>query len=55
MPGKWNISQGHQFAEKIEKDIRALFPYAHTTVFTHMEPAEDPVSMLDISIDRTET
>ena len=53
MPGKWNISHGHKFAEKIEKEIRSLFPDAQTTVFTHLEPADDPVSMLDINIDRT--
>ena len=52
MPGKWNIHQGHNLAEEIEKDIRMLFPNAQTTVFTHLEPIEDPVSMLDISIDR---
>ena len=52
MPGTWNIHQGHKFAEQIEKDIRMLFPESHTTVFTHLEPVEDPVSMLDIGIDR---
>jgi cation diffusion facilitator family transporter len=52
MPGTWNIHQGHQLAEKIEKDIRMLFPGTHTTVFTHLEPVEDAASMLDISIDR---
>jgi cation diffusion facilitator family transporter len=52
MPGTWNIHQGHKLAEKIEKDIRMLFPESHTTVFTHLEPVEDPASMLDINIDR---
>lgn len=52
IPGIWNIHQGHNLAEKIEKDIRMLFPRAQTTVFTHLEPIEDPKSMLDISIDR---
>jgi cation diffusion facilitator family transporter len=52
MPGTWNIHQGHKLAEKIEKDIRMLFPDTHTTVFTHLEPDGDPESMLDISIDR---
>lgn len=52
MPGTWNIHQGHKLAEKIEKDIRMLFPDTRTTVFTHFEPAGDPESMLDISIDR---
>ena len=52
MPGIWNIHKSHNLAEQIEKDIRMLFPNAQTTVFTHLEPIEDPESMLDISIDR---
>jgi cation diffusion facilitator family transporter len=52
MPGKMDIQQGHNLAEKVENDIRILFPNTQTTVFTHLEPVEDPVSMLDISIDR---
>lgn len=53
MSGKMDIQQGHNLAEKVENDIRMLFPNTQTTVFTHLEPIEDPVSMLDISIDRT--
>lgn len=51
MPGKWNLHQGHTLAEKVEKDVRKLFPGSPTTVFTHIEPVEDPESMLDIGID----
>jgi hypothetical protein len=51
--GKTNTSSLRlPLGEKIEKDIRMLFPGTHTTVFTHLEPVEDPASMLDISIDR---
>jgi len=52
VPGKMDIQQGHNLAEKIENDLRGLFPNTQTTVFTHLEPIEDPVSMLDINIDR---
>jgi divalent metal cation (Fe/Co/Zn/Cd) transporter len=52
MQGTLNIHQGHNIAEKIEKDMRMLFPDTYTTVFTHFESAGDPESMLDISIDR---
>jgi cation diffusion facilitator family transporter len=52
MPGTMNIHQGHDLAEKVEQDIRMLFPNTQTTVFTHLEPIEDLSSMLDISIDR---
>jgi cation diffusion facilitator family transporter len=51
MPGKWTIQEGHDTAERIEKDIRNLFD-SPVTVFTHLEPIEDPVSMHDIGIDR---
>lgn len=53
MPGTMDIQQGHNIAEKVENDMRMLFPNTQTTAFTHLEPVEDPVSMLDISIDRT--
>lgn len=51
-PGSWNIQQGHNLAEEVEHKVRDLFPGSATTVFTHLEPAEDPVSMHDIGIDR---
>jgi cation diffusion facilitator family transporter len=52
-PGHWTIQDGHDKAEKIERAIRELFD-APITVFTHLEPIEDPVSMHDIGIDRYE-
>jgi cation diffusion facilitator family transporter len=51
LPGKWTIQQGHDVTENVEKSIRDLFD-APVTVFTHLEPIEDPVSMHDIGIDR---
>lgn len=51
MPGKFSIRQGHNLSEQIENDLRLLFPGSQTTVFTHLEPFEDPVSMKDIGID----
>jgi cation diffusion facilitator family transporter len=51
VPGKWSIQKGHDLVEKIEKDIRELFNVP-VTVFTHIEPKEDPLSMQDIGIDR---
>jgi len=53
MPGKMTIQEGHNKVEKVEKDIRGLFD-APVTVFTHLEPIEDPVSMDDIGIDRND-
>jgi cation diffusion facilitator family transporter len=51
VPGEWTIQRGHDIAEDIEKRIRDLFD-SPVTVFTHLEPIEDPVSMHDIGIDR---
>ncbi len=53
VPGEWSVQHGHDVLEQIERDIRAMFD-SPTTVFTHLEPIEDPVSMQDIGIDRQE-
>jgi cation diffusion facilitator family transporter len=50
VPGAWTVQQGHDWAERIEHDIRAAVPRAH--VLTHLEPLEDPVSQLDQDLDR---
>jgi len=50
VPGEWTVQQGHDWAERIERDIRRTVPRAH--VLTHLEPIEDPVSMLDQDLDR---
>ena len=50
VPGDWSVQQGHDTAENIESDLRALFET--TTVFTHLEPIEDPVSFEDTELDR---
>jgi cation diffusion facilitator family transporter len=53
VPGVWSVQRGHDVLENIERDIRDCFD-SPTTVFTHLEPLEDPVSMQDIGIDRTQ-
>ncbi len=50
LPGTWSIQRGHDLAEAVERDIRAAVPSA--TVFTHIEPAEDPASFSDQGLDR---
>jgi divalent metal cation (Fe/Co/Zn/Cd) transporter len=50
VPGAWTIRQGHDFAEEIEAALREALPYA--TVFTHVEPADDPRSFEDAALDR---
>lgn len=50
VPGDWTVQRGHELLEHIESDIRAALPEVH--ILTHLEPAEDPVSMQDMGLDR---
>ena len=50
VPGAWSVRHGHDLSERVESDIRAVL--LHTTVITHVEPREDPVSLEDIALDR---
>ncbi len=49
-PGEWSIQEGHDLLETIEREIREVIPAA--TVFTHIEPLEDPRSWIDQDLDR---
>ena len=51
VPGHWTVQQGHDWAERIEADIRMALPRTHVT--THLEPLEDPASMNDRDLDRS--
>lgn len=51
VPGEWTVGRGHDLLEKIEAEIRGAIP--NVTVFTHLEPLEDPVSWHDVRLDRT--
>lgn len=53
VPGEWSVQQGHDAAENIEADLRELFETC--TVFTHLEPLEDPLSFADTELDRSES
>lgn len=50
VPGSWTVRKGHNLLEKIEYDIHQKLE--KVTVFTHLEPINDPRSMEDIGIDR---
>ncbi|MBM4778967.1 MAG: cation transporter [Archangiaceae bacterium] len=50
VPGAWTVQKGHEMAERIEVEMLALLHNGHVT--THLEPLEDPVSMLDAGLDR---
>jgi cation diffusion facilitator family transporter len=53
VPGDWPVQRGHDVVEEIEAALRERLPYA--TVFTHLEPADDPRSFADTSLDRNDT
>jgi cation diffusion facilitator family transporter len=50
VPGTWTIQHGHALCEQIEHDLIGELP--KLTVFTHLEPVEDPVSLQDQDLDR---
>ncbi len=50
VPGRWTTHRGHHLVEKVEIDISNALPGA--TVFTHLEPVDDPISFKDMELDR---
>jgi cation diffusion facilitator family transporter len=50
VPGAWSVQRGHDVVEEVEAALRGRLPYL--TVFTHLEPAEDPRSFDDAGLDR---
>jgi cation diffusion facilitator family transporter len=50
VPGEWSVQRGHDRLERVEDRLRAAVP--NVTVFTHLEPLEDPVSFADTRLDR---
>lgn len=53
VPGAWSVQRGHSLLEEVERDLRASLP--RTSVFTHLEPIEDPVSWEDIALLRSQS
>jgi cation diffusion facilitator family transporter len=52
VPRAWSVQRGHDEVERVEADLLDALPYA--TVFTHLEPLEDPRSYDDTQLDRRE-
>lgn len=50
VPGSWSVQRGHTLLEAIERDLRLAVP--PVSVFTHLEPVDDPVSWEDIPLHR---
>jgi cation diffusion facilitator family transporter len=52
VPGEWTVQRGHDYLERLEEELRGAVP--NSTVFTHLEPIEDPVSWADERLERKE-
>ena len=50
VPDDWTVQKGHDLTEEIENEICAAV--ADSTVFTHLEPLEDPLSFEDLELFR---
>ncbi|HET9109694.1 MAG TPA: cation diffusion facilitator family transporter [Ktedonobacterales bacterium] len=50
VPGSWTVQQGHDLCERIEMALHREM--SETTVFTHLEPREDPAAWDDQGLDR---
>ncbi len=50
VPGEWTVQRGHDFLEVLERDLREALPTV--SVFTHLEPIEDPLAWEDIELER---
>lgn len=51
VPGDMTVHDAHHIVEDFEKDLRSALGGV-VTVFTHLEPAEDEISMDDVFLDR---
>jgi cation diffusion facilitator family transporter len=52
VPGDWSVQRGHDMLENLELEVRRAIP--DSTVFTHLEPVDDPAAWKDIGLDRTD-
>ena len=52
VPGEWTVQRGHDLLERIEADLHATVE--RVTIFSHIEPAGDPLSWCDVGMDRSD-
>ena len=50
VPDDWTVQKGHDLTEDLEMEILKAVP--ESTVFTHLEPLEDPLSFADLDLFR---
>ncbi len=52
VPSDWTVQRGHDEVERVEAALRQRLPFA--TVFTHLEPLDDPRAYADTELDRVD-
>jgi cation diffusion facilitator family transporter len=50
VPGRWSVQEGHELLETIEQEMRQTL--SPVNISSHLEPAEDPVSFHDATLNR---
>lgn len=50
VPGEWTVKHGHELCEEIELAISRALP--NTSITTHLEPLNEPVSWADLELER---
>jgi cation diffusion facilitator family transporter len=50
VPGDWTVQRGHDLLEEVEAELRHAVP--NSTVFTHLESIDDPLSWADEHLER---
>ncbi|MBO9533380.1 MAG: cation transporter [Solirubrobacteraceae bacterium] len=51
VPGHWTVQRGHDLAEVVEQRLRQVVGDG-SSVLTHLEPLDDPLSHEDVDLDR---
>ena len=52
VPGDWTVQEAHDLSEQLEGEVQAAVPRA--TLFTHVEPEDDPRALADVALDRVQ-
>lgn len=50
VPASWTVERGHNLCDRLEVEIAQTLP--QTSVITHLEPLDDPLSEMDQMLDR---
>lgn len=50
VPGTWSVQRAHDLSERLEEQVAAVVP--RSTLFTHVEPEDDPRAHSDVTLDR---